>query len=185
MIKSVVQQFGYLAADLRRWKGDSFKDVFYAIFEQGVWVTIFYRLSRALFLMDIPLLKILLRLIGFFLLKFSEIILGAAIKPEADIGPGFYVGHTGVIRVHPKTKAGKNLSIGPGVILGEKGMGGKGAPVIGDNVYIGVGCKVLGSVTIGNNVKIGANAVVVKDIPDDSTAVGVPAKVIFTKKEDK
>ena len=83
-----------------------------------------------------------------------------------------------MIRVHPKTKAGKNLSIGPGVILGEKGLGGKGAPQLGNNVYLGVGSKILGDVKIGNDVKVGANAVVVKNIPDGAVAVGVPAKVI-------
>ena len=129
-------------------------------------------------MIDIPVIKIVLRFLGFILMKFSEILLGAAIKPEADIGPGFYVGHTGMIRVHPKTKAGKNLSIGPGVILGEKGLGGKGAPQLGDNVYLGVGSKILGDVRIGSNAKIGANAVVVKDIPAGAVAVGVPAKVI-------
>ena len=174
----MIQQLRYLMADLKRWKCRSLKDVFYAFFEQAFWATIFYRTSRALFLVDIPIIKIFLRLIGFFIFKFSEYFLGIAIRPGTDIGPGFYIGHTGVIRINPDTVAGRNLSIGPGVILGQKGLGVKGAPHIGDNVYIGVGSKVLGSVKIGNNVRIGANAVVVKDVPDDSTAVGVPAKVI-------
>lgn len=177
-MKKVLQQFGYLIQDMKRWKCHSLKDVFYCIFEQGIWATIIYRVSRALFLVEVPLLKIIFRLIGFFMMKFSEIVLGAAIKPGADIGPGLYIGHTGLIRIHPEVKAGKDLSIGPGTILGEKGLGGKGAPQLGDNVYLGVGCKVLGAVTIGNDAKIGANAVVVKDIPEGAVAVGVPAKVI-------
>ena len=177
-MKRILQQFEYLVQDLKRWKCSSVKDVFYYIFEQGIWVTIFYRIGRALFLVEIPVVKIVFRFLGFILMKFSEVVLGAAIKPEADIGPGLYIGHTGLIRIHPKAKVGKNLSIGPGTILGEKGLGGKGAPQLGDNVYLGVGCKVLGDVKIGNDAKIGANAVVVKDIPDGAIAVGVPARVI-------
>lgn len=177
-MRKVLQQFEYLFQDLKRWKCDSIKDVFYYIFEQGIWVTVFYRIGRALFLIEIPVIKIALRFLGFILMKFSEIVLGATIRPGADIGPGLYIGHTGLIRIHPKCIIGKNLSIGPGTILGEKGLGGKGAPQLGDNVYLGVGCKVLGDVKIGNDAKIGANAVVVKDIPEGATAVGVPAKVI-------
>lgn len=182
MIRKVFDQFRYLSSDLKRWKCVSIRDAFYAVFEQGVWATVLYRVSRALFLIDVPVLKILFRLVAFFLMKFSEYFLGAAVKPEADIGPGFYIGHTGLIRVHPKAKAGKNFSIGPGVILGEKGLGEGGAPSLGDNVYVGTGSKILGALKIGNNVKIGANAVVVKDIPDGATAVGVPAKIIYKEK---
>src|SRR3989338_3221116 len=175
-----LEQLGYLAEDLKRWKCTSLKDLFYMIFEQAVWATIIYRISRMLFLIDIPIVKILLRLIGFFLMKFSEYFLGAVIKPEADIGPGLFISHTGIIRVHPKTVAGKNLSITVGVLLGEKGLGGGGAPIIGDNVFFGAGAKVLGTLRIGNNARIGANAVVTHDIPENATAVGVPARVIST-----
>lgn len=172
------EQMKYLVDDLKRWKVCSLKDFFYAFFEQAVWATIIYRLCRMLFLLDIPVLKLVFRFFGFFLMKFSEIFLGAVIKPEADIGPGLLIGHTGAILVHSKTRAGRNLSIGTGTILGEKGLGGKGAPAIGDNVFIGTGAKVLGNVMIGNDARIGANAVVVKDIPEGATAVGVPAKVV-------
>jgi len=178
-----LKQFSYLVADLKRWKCRSIKDLFYMIFEQAVWATVFYRISRSLFLIDIPIIKVFLRLIGFFMLKFSEYFLGAAIKPEADIGPGLFISHTGIIRVHPKTIAGKNLSITVGVILGEKGLGGKGSPFIGDNVFFGAGAKVLGSLKIGHNAKIGANAVVTRDIPDNATAVGVPARVLEKKEK--
>jgi len=174
----MVNQFKYLVKDLQRWNCSSLKDYFYTFFEEGVWVTVFYRISRALFLVNIPVISVIFRLIGFFMLKFSEMFLGAAIKPEADIGPGLYVGHTGSIRISPKTIAGKNLSIGTGVILGERGMGKGGSPNIGDNVYFGTGSKILGAVNIGDNVNVGANAVVVKDIPSGSTAVGVPARCL-------
>ena len=176
-----LNQMAYLGEDLKRWKCSSFKDLFYMLFEQSLWATIFYRISRMLFLIDVPVLKIVLRLAGFLLMKCSEYFLGVAIKPEADLGPGLFISHSGLIRVHPKTVAGKNLSITVGVILGEKGLGGKGAPIIGDNVFFGAGAKVLGTLRIGSNAKIGANAVVTRDIPEGATAVGVPARVITTK----
>lgn len=178
-----LEQMNFLGEDLKRWKCASIKDLFYMIFEQAVWATIIYRVSRMLFLIDIPILKIFLRLAGFFLMKFSEYFLGAVIKPEANIGPGLFISHTGIVRIHPKTVAGKNLSITVGVLLGEKGLGGKGAPIIGDNVFLGAGAKVLGTIRIGNNAKIGANAVVTRDIPDNATAVGVPARVLTSTKD--
>jgi serine O-acetyltransferase len=171
-------QFKYLLADLRRWKVAVPADFFYALFEQGVWAAILYRFSRAFYVLNIPGLKLILRLLGFFLMKFSEVFLGAAIKPAADIGPGLYIGHSGMIIIHPEAVIGKNLSIGPGVIIGQKGLGEQGVPVIGDDVYVGTGAKILGRVTIGSRVRIGANAVVLEDIPEGATAIGVPARVI-------
>ena len=65
----------------------------------------------------------------------------------------------------------------PGVTIGRI-RGGKQDPIIGNNVYFGSGCKVLGPVKIGNNVVIGANSLVITDVPDDCTVVGVPARII-------
>lgn len=178
-MKKVIEQFNFLYHDLKRWNVKSFKEFAYFIFELGVWSTILYRIRRAFFLIKLPILKIILSVIAFILFKISEFCLGVVIRAETEIGPGLYIGHIGVIRIHPKTKIGKNLSIGQCVTIGEKGPGhGAEAPIIGDNVYIGVGAKVLGGIKIGNNVKIGANAVVISDIPDNATAVGIPAKVV-------
>lgn len=173
------EQFIFLREDLRQWTKNisSKKDYFYLIFEFGVWAVVLYRISRFLFLIDIPVLKIVFRLLAFFIYKFNELF-GCAIKPGCNIGAGLYIGHIGVIRLHPDVKAGRNLSIGQLVTIGTRGLGSKGVPEIGDNVYIGVGAKVLGNIKIGNNVKIGANAVVINDVPDNATAVGIPARVV-------
>lgn len=179
----MLNQLKYLSQDLRRWKVYSFKGYFYIFFEQGVWATIFYRFRRVLYMINIPVLKNFIRFSTFLIFKFTEIFLGVTIRSQTDIGPGLYIGHTGVIRIHPNAKIGKNLSIGQCVTIGEKGPGhGAGVPTIGDNVYIGVGAKVLGGITIGNNVKIGANAVVIADVPDNSTVVGIPAHIVRSKK---
>ena len=78
---------------------------------------------------------------------------------------------------------GKNTLIYQNVTLGRIGLDNQDAPVIGDNCVIGAGACILGKIHIGDNVKIGANAVVTKDIPDNCTAVGVPAKVIHKNGE--
>ncbi|MBN2469599.1 MAG: hypothetical protein JXN59_02650 [Anaerolineae bacterium] len=79
---------------------------------------------------------------------------------------------------------GRNVTIYPGVVVGGD-HSHDGAPRLGDNVVLGAGCKVLGPITVGSNVLVGANAVVVKDVPDEAVAVGVPAVVkkrIWTEK---
>jgi len=174
----MVEQLKFLAADLKRWNCSSFKSLYYMIFEPAVWGTIFYRISRALYLINIPVVKILLRFISFIMFRSSEIVLGIAISPGTEIGPGLYIGHCGMVRIHEAVKAGKNLNIGPGVLIGMRGGGSPGTPVIGDDVFIGVGAKILGKITVGNNVRIGANSVVVGNVPDNVTVFGVPAKVV-------
>lgn len=170
--------------DFKRWKADRPSQLFYICFELGVWAAALYRIRRALFLIDIPVIRIFLRLIGFSLHKFSEVFLGVCISSCTEIGPGLYIGHTGALRIHPDARAGKNLSIGSAVTIGVLGDGHKaGVPTIGDNVFIHTGAVVLGGIKIGNNVKIGANAVVITDIPDNATAVGVPAKVVKIRGE--
>ena len=104
---------------------------------------------------------------------------GIQISHEAEIGPGFYIGHFGQIVVNGSVKIGKNCNISQGVTIGVSNRGKHaGVPVVGDNVYIGPGAKIIGNVMVGNNVAIGANAVVTKNIPDNGVAVGVPATVV-------
>lgn len=80
-------------------------------------------------------------------------------------------------------EVGDNVTLYHGVTLGGTGKDkGKRHPTVGNNVIIGSGAKVLGPISIGDNVKIGANAVVLNDVPDNSTAVGIPAKVVKYEK---
>ena len=108
--------------------------------------------------------------------------LGFTIEPNT-FGPGLCLAHAGTIVINGKCKIGKNARIHVGVNIGnfsrlDKNWVPDNAPIIGDNVYIGPGAKLFGKIRIGNNVAIGANAVVNKDIPDNVTVAGVPAKVI-------
>ncbi|WOO41447.1 serine O-acetyltransferase [Rubellicoccus peritrichatus] len=105
--------------------------------------------------------------------------MGISIPFTTDIGSGFYIGHFGGIVVNWRSTIGKNCNISHGVTLGQANRGrNKGYPIVGDDVYIGPGAKIIGAVKVGNNVAIGANCVVTKDIPDNSVVVGIPGKVI-------
>lgn len=104
---------------------------------------------------------------------------GIFIQPSVTIGPGFYIGHCGDIHFNTAAQVGCNCNISQGVTLGQANRGrNKGAPRIGDGVYIGPGAKIVGAVRVGNNVAIGANCVVTSDVPDNAVVVGVPGRVI-------
>lgn len=105
--------------------------------------------------------------------KYGRIV-GLQFHPHTiDFGIKIY--HWGWMIVNSKAKIGKNLTIYPGVTVGaSKG----GVPTIGNNVFLGLGSKVFGEITIGDNVIVAPNAVVVKDVPDNCVVAGVPAKII-------
>ena len=104
---------------------------------------------------------------------------GISVSPATVIGPGFFIGHYGGIVVNTDALIGSNCNISQGVTIGQSNRGkNKGVPTIGDNCYIGPGAKIVGGVTIGKNVAIGANCVVTKDIADSSVVVGIPGRVI-------
>lgn len=97
---------------------------------------------------------------------------GIEIDRYAKIGPGCYIGHYGGITISGLTRIGSGASISQLVTIGVSGRGReRGSPTIGNDVYIAPGAKLFGRIHIGNNVKIGANAVVHKDIPDNATVV--------------
>ena len=100
------------------------------------------------------------------------------IHPGATIGRRLFIDHGMGVVIGETTEIGENCLLYQGVTLGGTGKDkGKRHPTLGDNVMVGAGAKVLGPITIGNNVKVAANAVVLKPIPDNCTAVGVPARV--------
>lgn len=103
------------------------------------------------------------------------------------VGPGFRIYHAGgFVHVGPNVRIGKNCTLLPGVVFGNKYEKPDGAAiVVGDNCYFGLGVKIFGNVTIGNNVTVGANAVVTKDIPDNAVVGGIPARIIKYKTTSK
>ena len=104
---------------------------------------------------------------------------GIEIHPGATIGKGFFIDHGMGVVIGETAEIGNNCTLYQGVTLGGTGKDvGKRHPTLHDNVMVGAGAKVLGPVEIGSNTKIAANAVVLRAVPDNSTAVGIPAKVV-------
>ncbi len=107
---------------------------------------------------------------------------GIEIHPGAEIGKGFFIDHGMGVVIGETTKIGDNVTLFQGVTLGGTGKErGKRHPTIGNNVIIAAGAKVLGNITIGDNVKIGAGSVVIRDVPPNSTVVGVPGRIVKHK----
>ena len=145
------------------------------------WANVHYRLTRAVvYSFKVPLLKQILLVFGFFFGRVVKMLTGIEIHYSADVGPGLYLAHMGSMIIAMQTRIGKNASIHQEVTFGGGGKNNveAGFPSVGDNVYVGAGAKVIGNVRIGNDVMIGCNAVVIKDIPDHATAVGIPARVV-------
>lgn len=111
---------------------------------------------------------------------------GIEISRSAEIGPGLYIGHYGGIMIASLARIGSNVNISQQVTIGVSGQGEKmGVPIIGDHVYIAPGAKVFGKIRIGNNAKIGANAVVYRDIPDNAVVVQDPGYRIISFKGNR
>ena len=111
---------------------------------------------------------------------------GIEIPRRATIGPGLYIGHFGTIIVAPDAVIGENCSLSQDVTIGISGRGARrGVPLIGDNVYIAPGARLFGRIRIGHNVKIGANAVVNRDVPDNAILVLDPGFRIVSFKGNR
>lgn len=138
-----------------------------------------YRISHYLY---INKLFFLARLIS----QISRFFTGIEIHPGAKIGRGLVIDHGMGVVIGETAEIGDNVLLYHGVTLGGTGKDkGKRHPTVGNNVVIGAGAKVLGPIYIGSNSKIGANSVVLNNVPEGATAVGIPAKNIIKIKEEK
>lgn len=132
---------------------------------------ILYRLSHWLWRHKVPLIP---QLIYYF----NREMFRCSIPATCSLGGGTKLAYGGLaVIVHARSRIGKNCIIGSCVTIGGK-SGWYEVPVIGDNVDIATGAKILGPIRVGNNVIIGANAVVTKDVPDNCIVAGIPAKII-------
>jgi len=142
------------------------------LFYPGVHALFFYRIARFFYVIK---LKLIAEMIMFFVRLFTQI----EIHPGAKIGKRLFIDHGSGVVIGQTTVIGDDCTIYQGVTLGGRGTGpGKRHPTLGNNVLIGTGSKVLGGITLGDNVKVGANTVVLTDVPNDKTIVGVKGKVI-------
>ena len=118
--------------------------------------------------------------------QISRFFTGIEIHPGAKIGRGLVIDHGMGVVIGETAEIGDDVLLYHGVTLGGTGKDkGKRHPTLGNNVVIGAGAKVLGPIYIGSNSKVGANSVVLKDVPEGATAVGIPAKNIIKIKEEK
>jgi serine O-acetyltransferase len=130
-------------------------------------------LARALWDRDVPLAPRLVSQAGRFLT-------GIEIHPGATLGEGLFIDHGAGVVIGETAEIGENVTIYQGVTLGGTGKEtGKRHPTIGDNVVIGAGSQLLGSITVGGDVKVGAGSVVVHDVPSNSTVVGNPGRPVI------
>lgn len=132
-----------------------------------------YRLAHWLYRKHIPVIPKLIYYLQY-------ILFNSSVPASCSIGKRTKFAYGGIaVVIHSRAKIGDNCIIGQCITIGGRSKH-YNVPEIGDNVYIGAGAKILGPVKIGNNVTIGAGAVVLHDIPSDSVAAGVPAKIIKT-----
>ncbi|MFW5980528.1 MAG: serine O-acetyltransferase [Halanaerobiaceae bacterium] len=143
----------------------------------GLHAIIVHRFTHCLYRMG---LRTIPRLIS----QLMRFLTGIEIHPGAEIGSGFFIDHGMGVVIGETTEIGDNVTLYQGVTLGGTGKEkGKRHPTIGDDVLIGAGAKILGSIEIGNDVKVGAGSVVLDPVPENSTVVGIPGRVIAREGE--
>jgi serine O-acetyltransferase len=134
----------------------------------GIHALLAYRVAHALMLADVPLLPRVISLL-------TRALTGIEIHPAASIGEGLFIDHGAGVVIGETAEIGDDVTLYQGVTLGGTGFAtGKRHPTVQDNVTIGSGAKLLGPITIGHGAKIGANSVVITDVPSNSTVVGNP-----------
>ena len=137
-----------------------------------------YWLRTCAFTRSHPFLRIFFP-VSWLMLRHYQIKYGIAVSYKTRVDSGFFIGHIGGIVVNRDTVIGRNCNISHQVTLGVSRRGERqGCPVIGDNVYIGPGAKIIGRVVVGDNAAIGANCVVTMDVPENGVVVGIPGRVI-------
>jgi serine O-acetyltransferase len=146
----------------------------------AVWAISCYRLGNWLYL-DKPffLLRIPLKVLFLFANLFCEVVMEMHIDPQATIGGGLYIAHIGGVHINPQAVLGKNCDVAHRVTIGASAMGRQGVPVLGDEVYIGTGATLVGKIKIGSGAKIAANTLVMNNIPEGATVMGVPGRIIM------
>ena len=140
----------------------------------AVWV---YRFGRRIDRRPRGVLRSVLAKVYWLLFRFFETLLSTSFSKSVVIGPGLRIWHFGNIFIHPGVVIGANCTLRQGVTIGNRDNSPE-VPRIGNNVEFGAYAQVLGGVHIGDNCRIGAMSVVLCDVPDGATAVGVPARII-------
>jgi len=170
--------FGYIQSDLRAksawvYETTSWRGILRTLLADGTPSMIWYRLMQAARRWRLAPLEMLFN-------RINSAVCGCVIGRGAEFGPGFVLVHSNGVVINGSVRGGANVILEHQVTIGAEK---RQSPVIGDGVFIGAGAKVIGAVTIGSGARIGANAVVLHDIPDGATAVGIPARVVISRKD--
>ena len=144
--------------------------------ELGSVAVVVFRFGHWAYSIRIPVIRELVLAVYWIMNVIVMMVTGINIQARSRIGKGLVIHNFSCIFILTDGM-GENCTVNQGVTIGRI-RGGKQDPVIGNNVYFGSGCKVLGPVKIGNNVVIAANSLVITDVPDDCTVIGVPARII-------
>jgi serine O-acetyltransferase len=138
----------------------------------GFHALVAYRVAHRLCILGVPFLPR-------FISQLARFLTGVEIHPAAKIGHGFFIDHGMGVVIGETAEIGNYVTLFQGVTLGGTGKDrGKRHPTLGDHVVVGAGAKILGGIRIGDNVKIGANSVLLKSVPANSTVIGVPGRII-------
>lgn len=143
--------------------------------EFGTFTVISYRFGRWAYSVKIPVIRQIL--IGMYLFgdAFVVAVTGMKVHPETEVGPGLVIHTFSCVHILAK-KIGHSCTVNQGVAIAN--VRGAGRPVVGNNCYFGAGSKVMGGVTLGDNVVVAANSLVITDVPSNCTVMGVPARII-------
>jgi serine O-acetyltransferase len=167
----------YAGTDVRPWSGAFVKRLLRQRYEHpGLNAVVVYRFGQwTLYGCKIPVVKQLLGLLYFYLFGYVRTRLQIELPRTTAIDAGLRIDHFGSLIVNCQLIAGKNLTLTHGVVIGQTDTG---IPCFGDGVTIGVGAKIIGGLTLGDNVQVGAGAVVTKSFPDNAIIAGVPARLL-------
>ncbi len=147
------------------------RDILRTCLTDGTYAMLMYRLMQASCRHRLPPLAMLFNKLN---VVFGRCIIGRG----AEFGPGFVLVHSYGVVINSAVRGGRDIRIEHLVTLGAER---NGSPVLGDDVFVGAGAKIIGPVCVGSHTRIGANAVVVHDVPDHATAVGIPARILPPK----
>jgi serine O-acetyltransferase len=167
------------SADIARYRamGDHGKELW---MNPAVWAIGCYRFGNWLNVARPTwIIRVLLKPVAYLANKFCEVFMEMCIDSSATIGGGLFIAHIGGIHINPQAVLGKNCDIAHRVTIGTSAMGRKGAPTLGDEVYVGTGATLVGKIKIGSGAKIAANTLVMTNVPAGATVMGVPGRVIM------
>jgi serine O-acetyltransferase len=165
--------------DLARYraKGYKRKDLW---LEPAIWSIAAHRFGNWLYVDPPPaILRFPLKFLSFLLSKFCLIFMEMDIDAQATIGGGLHISHIGGVHINEGAVLGKNCNLTHHITIGASAMGRSGIPVIGDDVYIGTGAVLVGKIRVGSGAKIAANTLVMTNVPEGATVMGVPGRIVM------